>query len=729
MEKKFLILCSILGLIFMASSCSMDKPLDLSDGDAIVRLNLTPDWTLTKADPQGILDVNDFKIEVVNSEGVIFKRWKTYADYLAEEDQAFLIKAGKEYTFRAFYGDSTAVGFDAFYFYGEEKFVAEPQSDNNITIVCRQGNVKVRVLYADNMSEEYLSYHSTVKHSESRDSLQYAQDCEEAGYFPAGGLDLYLYIETFDGEKIRYGTKEPYLTSAGDSITFTINPIISPKDTLLFDISIENSTRDSVVNVTLGDDFMPKDAPVFVLDGFSPETGVATILEGVAPNKMAVNINAAGVIAGCTMKVSSAYLESKGFPTEVDFFNVSPEDQQIMEQCGLDWTNDMSGLTLANIGFRKLANNLAYVNEESRLNTFEISVTDEKGKSVTSTYIIDVEKASISISPISEGNTWSKSTIVNMSTNGDINRLKLQVKADGSDEWITPKYTSSVSEGNVTYNVTGLNPGTQYSVRGVYNLHDTGELAFATEAELQMGNSGFESFYYTSEKKTYKTLFVTTTGYRYMFYPYAMGETDIWWNTNNDITAPANHNEAGYFYLKCFPAVTYTVSDTYNWSSKSAEIRSIATKNGNSLVLTSGKRQGQLYCDKHAFASRPTKLQFHYKYDAYNNDTYKVVVELRNGDNVIASNEYTAGAAASWTLGEIPFNYSSTAEKATSISVYFYSSVNSEPDVRTHESLNLYVEDGVLEFSNAGGTFNTNRNGVNYGSCLTIDNIKLVYDK
>ena len=68
-------------------------------------------------------------------------------------------------------------------------------------------------------------------------------------------------------------------------------------------------------------------------------------------------------------------------------------------------------------------------------------------------------------------------------------------------------------------------------------------------------------------------------------------------------------------------------------------------------------------------------------------------------------------------------------EKATSISVYFYSSVKSEPDVRTHESLNLYVEDGVLEFSNAGSSLSTNRNGVNYGSCLTIDNIKLVYDK
>ena len=728
MEKKFLILCSILGLIFMASSCSMDKPLDLSDGDAIVRLNLTPDWTLIKADPQGVLDVNDFKIEVVNSEGVIFKRWKTYADYLAEEDQTFLIKAGKEYTFRAFYGDSTAVGFDAFYFYGEEKFVAEPQSDNNITIVCRQGNVKVRVLYADNMSEEYLSYHSTVKHSESRDSLQYAQDCEEAGYFPAGGLDLYLYIETFDGEKIRYGTKEPYLTSAGDSITFTINPIISPKDTLLFDISIENSTRDSVVNVTLGNDMIPKDAPVFVLDGFDSQTGAVSMLEGVAPEKMAVNINAAGVIAACSMKVSSPYLLGQGFPAEIDFFNLTSEEIQIMEQCGLHWTKDMSGLTLANIGFKRLANNIAYTDEESRINTFEITVTDAKGKSVTATYSIDIEKADISMSPIAEGDTWTKTTIVNMSTNGDLNRLKLQVKAEGSQEWVTPRYTSTVSGENVTYTLTHLTPGTQYSVRGVYNLHDTGEQGFATEAELQMGNSGFDNFYYTSEKYTFKTLFVSTTGYRYLFYPYNMGETDIWWQTNNEETAPV-HNEAGYFYLKCFPAITYTVNGTYNGTAKSAEIRSIATKNGNSLVLTEGKRQGKLYCDKHAFASRPTKLQFNYKYDAYNNDTYKVVVELRNGDNVIASNEFTAGGASAWTLGEIPFKYSSTAQKATSISVYFYSSVNEEPDVRTHASLTLYVEGGTLEFSNEGSTLSTNRNGVNYGSCLTVDNIKLVYDK
>ena len=106
-----------------------------------------------------------------------------------------------------------------------------------------------------------------------------------------------------------------------------------------------------------------------------------------------------------------------------------------------------------------------------------------------------------------------------------------------------------------------------------------------------------------------------------------------------------------------------------------------------------------------------------------------MVVELRNGDNVIASNEFTAGGASAWTLGEIPFKYSSTAQKATSISVYFYSSVNEEPDVRTHASLTLYVEGGTLEFSNEGSTLSTNRNGVNYGSCLTVDNIKLVYDK
>ena len=82
----------------MAISCSKEKPVLEGEGEAVVTLNLTPEWTLTKADPHGVLDINDFKIEVVNSEGIIFKRWKTYADYLAEENQSFLIKAGKEYT-------------------------------------------------------------------------------------------------------------------------------------------------------------------------------------------------------------------------------------------------------------------------------------------------------------------------------------------------------------------------------------------------------------------------------------------------------------------------------------------------------------------------------------------------------------------------------------------------------------------------------------------------------
>lgn len=727
MKKKFLILCTILGFASMAISCSKEKPVLEGEGEAVVTLNLTPEWTLTKADPHGVLDINDFKIEVVNSEGIIFKRWKTYADYLAEENQSFLIKAGKEYTFRASYGDSTAVGFDAFYFYGEEKLIPAPQSDNNVTIVCRQANVKVRVLYADNMTEEYVSYHSTVRQVETKDSLEFAQDCTEAGYFRPGGLDLFLYVEDLDGDVIRYGTKEPYQAFAGDSITFTINPKLSPKDSLLFDIRIENSTRDSVINVTFGDDKMPKDAPVFVLDGFDYQTGLVSMLEGVAPEKMAVNINAAGVIAGCTMKVSSPYLESLGFPTEVDFFNLSSEDRTIMEQCGLHWTKDMSGLTLANIGFRRLANNLAYIDEESKINTFEITVTDQKGKVTSATYIINIEKADISISDILDTDCWSMTTLVGMYTNGDVEKFKLQMKAVGTDEWFTPRYTRTVSGGNITYNVTNLTPGTQYVARGVYNLHDTGEKNFATEAQLQMGNSGFDSFYYTAEEYTFSTLFVKTTGTRYLFYPYLMGESDIWWETNNAETAPV-HNEAGYFYMKCFPAVTYTVNDTYNGSAKSAEIRSIATKNGNSEWVTEGKRQGKLFCENHSFASRPTKLQFHYKYDAYNNDTYLVEVELKNGVEVIASNEYSAGGAAGWTLGEIPIDYADLNKKATSITVRFYSSVKSEPDTRNNASLTLYLEDGNVEFK-SGGTWNTSSNGVNYGSCLTLDNIKLVYEK
>ena len=64
-----------------------------------IRLELLTDLTATRADAEGQLSPEDFKIEIVNPQGVILKRWDTYAEYMAQESTVFAMNAGGPYTY------------------------------------------------------------------------------------------------------------------------------------------------------------------------------------------------------------------------------------------------------------------------------------------------------------------------------------------------------------------------------------------------------------------------------------------------------------------------------------------------------------------------------------------------------------------------------------------------------------------------------------------------------
>ena len=159
-----------------------------------IRLELLTDLTATRADAEGQLSPEDFKIEIINPQGVIFKRWDTYAEYLAQESTVFAMNAGGPYTLRASYGDSAASGFNAFFFIGEQEFTVQPQQVTDVSVTCRMGNVKVAVEFGDNIRKQYTEYTATV--STLRGSLVFDKDCKEAGYLPCG--DISVYVELTD---------------------------------------------------------------------------------------------------------------------------------------------------------------------------------------------------------------------------------------------------------------------------------------------------------------------------------------------------------------------------------------------------------------------------------------------------------------------------------------------------------------------------------------------------
>lgn len=714
MERKYLILSLLTVFAILTASCGREDQPAYQDGQGGVEFSISSQWTDTKSDARDAnISINDFKVELINSAGVIFKRWKKYSDYASQEDKTVLLNAGSSYTLRATYGDSTAVGFDAFFFMGDTTFIVPPQQTVTMDVLCKQANVEVAVTYGDVLKTEYTDYHATVKHKRTRDSLVFAAATTESGYIREGELDLYVYVTDSDGVPRRFGTKTPYIAAAGDSITFNINTKPTPTYELAFDITINSATLDTVINVPIDAYMLSQDAPKIVPEGFNVNTGILSYIEGTKPSAAAVNINAQSGIKSCVMKINSAYLKSIGWPDEVDFFNIPTDVKNIMNRDGLLWTSDMTGLTLANVDFKNVAKILRYTDAASADNTFTFTVIDnsEYEKTVTASYILNITEATVGISDIADVDVWSSSFPMVLTTNGDPSLLCPQVKA-GTGSWITPAYTSSTSRNIVTMQITGLTPGTSYSVRGAYYDHRSEEKAASTEYATQLGNPGFEDFYYVASTYTFKWV-ISYTNDKIVFYPWAQGdEANKWWDTNNAATT-AGAGTPGYQWAKCFPTVNYTETSVHG-GSKAAQVRSVAVNDYNSAVATTGgKTQGKLFCN-HSFASRPTKIEFYYKYESYNNDTYSATIELKNGDAVIANGSFTQSSSVSgWTLASVDLSYSDLKKKATSIVVTFLSSTNTEPDVQ------------IQALTILGKEYSTTHTG----SCITLDDINLVYGK
>lgn len=274
--------------------------------------------------------------------------------------------------------------------------------------------------------------------------------------------------------------------------------------------------------------------------------------------------------------------------------------------------------------------------------------------------------------------------------------------------------------------------GVAYTLRAAYKrggeaVTYSGELPITTEAKTQIPNSGFDDWY--TEKKRY-----LLSDYWIVYYPYLQGEEGHWWSTNND------RAQAWTVYpvqVTTCPAVIYTY-DTRTGEGKAAEIHTSGS--GGEYASTSGVMYpksafaGSIFIgtyswsDKsehkslgHSFNTRPLGLSFWYKYKPYKTDAFKVMVEVKSGETVIAAGEYVPEAYSSEDLEyqqhTISLEYTNNLLKATSISVQFLSTN------KTSFTENDLQKNGTLTLTDCSDSWNAH-----FGSFLKIDDVELIYE-
>lgn len=273
-----------------------------------------------------------------------------------------------------------------------------------------------------------------------------------------------------------------------------------------------------------------------------------------------------------------------------------------------------------------------------------------------------------------------------------------EISADGTN-WTSMQ---SVKGRNVFNNLT---PGRSYQYRARYYNITSSPVVITTEAAQQVGNAGFEEW---------------TSGTRYdqpIYYPWSSGTSDKWWDMNSFETMPKKYS--AYEDYKCFPTCYFT-SDKYS-GYYAAQIRPVAVNGWNSEAMGAGPKQAKLFIGSsgdgssqgHSFSSRPSKIIFWYKYDRYSSDTFSATVKLFSGSTQIAAGSFSGSddTESSWKKAEIELNYTSTSLIATDIQIMFLASTASEPPTR---KITVTIPAGERKIYG--------------GSCLTLDDIELIYE-
>ncbi len=709
--KNFSIL---LLLVLLAFSCSRREDNIYGPGMGGIRIDLATQAPATRAELEdGSLDADDFKVEIINSQGVIFKRWATFTEYKAQESTAVQMNAGGPYTLRATLGDSTASGWNSWFFKGEQQFTVLPQETVTVAAVCRMANIKVAVKYGENVLSEYTSYETTV--TNRRGSLLFDMaHKDEAGYMPADPLTVDVALTDKSGKTWYFRNGSEISAAPGDFITLNLDTDAVPTQDIGLTITVDRTTNDSTIVVELPSYMLPKDAPVL-----SPETGGfdsegnLSMVEGTEPNAN-ISYEAVSGLAGCVMTVNSSYLKSLGWPETLDFFNLSASDKNIIDRDGLVYVVE-DGLKMGSIDLSAVARKFSYVEDAAaNVHSFTIKLTDKMGKTTEATFKITPVKAEISLGEIAEGNVWAArlENVVLSTSNGDASLLYPEVMAEGGS-WVKPQYTSSVSGTSNTVTITGLTPGTKYSVRARYNNGVSADVReVTTEAAQQVENAGFEEW----SEWEYTVYNLWPKAYQTNYAPY-QDESSKWWDCNNSETTPENRTISNSTF-KSFPMVSYVGGRN---GGRAAQMMLIAISNtatsgtAPSPTVGFGKVFTGVYggVQGRSFASRPSKLGFWYKYSSFESDSFKAYISVKNGDTVIGEATYSSSDSRSeWTQMSVDIAYSRTDLKADTIYIEFVSASDS----------NKWQYDMSIVY---GGDKTANVHG---GSILTVDDIELIYE-
>lgn len=714
MRKKILYHCgcSLLALSLLFGCKEEDASLAAGEGRLLLQVKLEDNISaiVTRADneipPVSTEDLDKAcKIYIRNGKGLV----KKYESKQEMPEELWL--AADEYTISAVAGDSVSAGFNTPYYKGEEKITVAPGQVAATHVQCKLANVLASVDFVDKLDTEFTEY--KVRLSTTKGTLEFTSANREAvGYFMMPGNSNQLGW-AFEGKKkdgspySKTGMVENVKSCTQYILAFTIGDDNTAEGGAFIKLTVdEQPLREEEHSVgfyqrpqILGNNFDIAQ-PLFLEVGNGSET--------------AIWVNTSSQLE--SLQVESEYFATLGLEPAYDLVHASETAVAALKEKGIYYVSKYDGendQTTAKLTFGEV---LVKAFPEGEY-VFLLTATDKNGLSHTQDLTFTVSDAVVVTSAANSAYVWTnKARLSGKKVKDTAEELGFRYREQGSQEWIAVTSPVTMGDNNEFHaEITGLSAGSRYEYQAM-----SGEFAsnvvssFVTEAELQLPNAGFESWY-----KDGKVWLVRGDG------------EGLFWDTGNHGSATMNKNVTNY------------VETDVHGGSKAIELKSqfvgwgIVGKfaAGNLFAgqyLRTDGTDGVLSFGR-PFTSRPAALKGFYKYASMpvthtsldnvakgtpdQGTIYVAIgdwnepVEIRtkasdrklfdvNDPHIIAYGELIQGSSVeSWTEFNIPLEYRATDRKPTYIVIV--ASASRYGDYFTGgEGSTMYLDDVELLYNN-----------------------------
>ena len=453
-----------LGLASSMASCDDYRPTTDMDGKLLVAVNLDKDVVASASNKQASpasraeaqsVSASDLSLKLTSESGSFAREWASAAEF----SDPVTVPVGK-YTLEAWYGSLETEGFESPYYYGSSTLTVEENRTTPVSVTTSLANSMVRVEMSDMFRDYFASYSLTLR-SELGNEIAYPDGETRSVYLAPGQVTASITITKQNGTT---ATLEPksFTAEARHSylLKFDINGGEAGDGFLT--LTYDDMTDMETVEIDLSDAILNAPAPRLNSEGFTSGDSW-TVMQGQPSEKTAkVTAIAQAGIDGLVLTTSSAYLESQGWPKEIDLVGGDASAIAMMKGLGLNILGASKPGKMAMVDFTALLSNIAYLQGGDNTSTFTLQVRDKNSRVAEAPISFSVEAvtttlAVASISPIYE---WDTTLAFDIETNAtSVDGLTLQAKNE-RNTWDNCPITSCelVSRSTGTYHVVATVP-------------------------------------------------------------------------------------------------------------------------------------------------------------------------------------------------------------------------------------------------------------------------------